>query len=234
MKKKTIALLLVMVMIFGISVGGTIAYLTDREAVTNTFTVGNVKIKLTETAVNEAGIPVNEAGQTDAEVDGQWEAATITANDSTPVGNQYKLIPGMSYDKDPMVTVLAKSEESYVRMIVKVSDMTKLTSAFPKEKYADYYNGDLFLLQKLVSWNEAQWPCVGYKNGEYEFRYFDTVKYSETDTNLVPLFEKINIPGSIDNAALANLNAIAIAVEAHAIQKAGFADADAAWDAWED
>ena len=222
MKKKTIALLLVMVMIFGISVGGTIAYLTDREAVTNTFTVGNVDIKLTEAAVDANGIAINKNNN------------RIQGSATETVGNQYKLIPGMSYDKDPMVTVLAKSEESYVRMIVKVSDMTKLTSAFPKEKYADYYNGDLFLLQKLVSWNEAQWPCVGYKNGEYEFRYFDTVKYSETDTNLVPLFEKINIPGSIDNAALANLNDIAIAVEAHAIQKAGFADADAAWDAWKD
>ena len=86
MKKKTIALLLVLVMIFGISVGGTIAYLTDKKAVTNTFTVGNVKIKLTETAVNEAGVPVNADGVTKEDYKGNepWEAAVIEANDSPP------------------------------------------------------------------------------------------------------------------------------------------------------
>ena len=85
MKKKTIALLLVLVMIFGISVGGTIAYLTDKEAVTNTFTVGNVKIKLTETAVNEAGVPVDENGITEADsTDENWKAAVIEANGAPP------------------------------------------------------------------------------------------------------------------------------------------------------
>ena len=51
MKKKTLALLLALVLVFGAAVGGTIAYLTDKTAsITNTFTVGDIgDLTLTET-----------------------------------------------------------------------------------------------------------------------------------------------------------------------------------------
>lgn len=51
MKKKTLALLLALVLVFGAAVGGTIAYLTDTTGpVTNTFTVGDIgDLTLTET-----------------------------------------------------------------------------------------------------------------------------------------------------------------------------------------
>lgn len=51
MKKKTLALLLALVLVFGAAVGGTIAYLTDTTGpITNTFTVGDIgDLTLTET-----------------------------------------------------------------------------------------------------------------------------------------------------------------------------------------
>ena len=50
MKKKTVALLMSLVLIFGVAVGGTIAWLMDTtKEVVNTFTVGKVDIDLTET-----------------------------------------------------------------------------------------------------------------------------------------------------------------------------------------
>ena len=50
MKKRNIALLLALVLVFGVAVGGTIAYLMDKtQVVVNTFTTGNVDIDLTET-----------------------------------------------------------------------------------------------------------------------------------------------------------------------------------------
>ena len=53
MKKKTIALLMVVVMLFGVTVGGTIAWLTaSTSKVENTFTVGNINIQLDETNVD--------------------------------------------------------------------------------------------------------------------------------------------------------------------------------------
>ena len=46
--KKIVALVLAMVLVAGLSVAGTVAYLTDRDAKTNIFTVGNVDISLNE------------------------------------------------------------------------------------------------------------------------------------------------------------------------------------------
>lgn len=86
MKKKTVALLLALVLVFGAAVGGTIAYLMDStDSVTNTFTVGKVDIDLYETK------------------DGKH----VT-------GNAYQLIPGTTYAKDPTVTVTADSEDCYL------------------------------------------------------------------------------------------------------------------------
>lgn len=232
MKKKTIALLLVLVMIFGISVGGTIAYLTDKEAVTNTFTVGNVKIKLTETAVNEAGVPVDKNGITQADsTDENWKAAVIEANDSAPVENKYKLIPGMSYTKDPAVTLLEGSEKSYVRMRVTVTYNTEadaILATYGYESWFDFRDDDDWDNATLISTEKTDTQTVR----TYEFRYKKAVGALEADNALPALFTKIEIPGTINNEELAKLANLSIAVEAHAIQAAGFADAEDAWGAW--
>ena len=48
MKKKLLALVLVVALAATAVIGGTLAYFTDKEVATNTFTVGNVDITLTE------------------------------------------------------------------------------------------------------------------------------------------------------------------------------------------
>ncbi len=61
MKKKTVALLLALVLLAGGAIGGTIAWLTDETGdVVNTFTVGNVDIDLAETTTEYKMIPGNE------------------------------------------------------------------------------------------------------------------------------------------------------------------------------
>ena len=47
--KKKIAVAVSLLLVLALSVGGTIAWLTDSDSVTNTFTIGNVDITLTET-----------------------------------------------------------------------------------------------------------------------------------------------------------------------------------------
>ena len=54
--RKAILLVLCVILLVVASVMGTLAYLTDTEAVTNTFTVGKVGITLDETDVDETGI----------------------------------------------------------------------------------------------------------------------------------------------------------------------------------
>ena len=103
MKKKSIALLMAMVMIVGMAIGGTTAYLSAKtEKVENTFTIGKVEISLDESKVDGDG--------------------KIIPGAERVLKNEYKLIPGNVYDKDPVVTVKAGSEPCY--LYVKVEDNT--------------------------------------------------------------------------------------------------------------
>ena len=47
-KKKILVLALTIAMVAILAVGGSLAYLTDKESKTNVFTVGNVQIELLE------------------------------------------------------------------------------------------------------------------------------------------------------------------------------------------
>ena len=104
-KTKTKALLMSLcaVLLVAASVLGTMAYLTDSKDVKNTFTVGNVAIKLDEAKVDDMGNLVKNQDGT--------LVNRVTEND-------YKLLPGHTYVKDPTVTVLKPSVASYVRMKV--------------------------------------------------------------------------------------------------------------------
>lgn len=205
---------------------GTLAYLTDTDSVTNTFTVGKVFINLDEARVNENGVPVDTTERTEE-------------------GNNYHLIPGHRYVKDPTVTVLAGSEEAYVRMLVRVENIDQLKAALPIAGYPQYYGAnDVFLLQNLVGgWDPTVWVYEGYEldgaTGVYEFRYHQTVaKDADNNTVLPALFDTIELPGedfNNDNIALLNVEGqeVKVVVIAHAIQADGFVDANAAWVAFE-
>lgn len=224
--KKTLLMTLGTLCLIVATVFGTLAYLTDTDAVTNTFTVGKV------------GLSLDEA---DVEPDGSYESD----HNSRVKGNKYHLLPGHTYIKDPTVTVDAGSEDAYVRMIVTVKNVNNLKRALPNSgDTAKYYAADgTFLLQMLCvdengicTWDANTWLFEGYTEkadeGYYEFRYKNVVAESEDDTVLKDLFEKITVPGEIDNVHLAYLDDVEIVVNAHAIQADGFADADAAWAAF--
>ena len=137
MKKKTIALALVLVMVFGATLGGTFAYLTSTDTVTNTFTVGNVQITMDEAKVNLYGKPVYADGQTKEEyldIEGNTETGWVPARTD---GNQYKLIPGHTYTKDPTIYMDEKSEDAWlvVQIVNNLSEIvTGIISAFPLKR----------------------------------------------------------------------------------------------------
>ena len=96
MKKKSLALVLALAMIVVCVVGGTLAWLTDKTApVKNTFTYGDINIKLEETD------------------------ATVAADGSAT--KEFKMIPGYTIAKDPKVTVEAGSEKCYLFVKVEKS-----------------------------------------------------------------------------------------------------------------
>lgn len=206
--KKTLTVLLALVLVIAMSVAGTMAYLTSEDEVVNTFTVGNVQIKLDEAKANPDGSLVEGAARVKA--------------------NSYKLIPGHTYNKDPMVTVLKGSESSYIKMTVTFSKAAELDAIFAP-------NG-ANLTSIFKGYDSTNWTAKGNtvdtsKNTRtYEFWYKEAVAAPDSDVALDALFDQIVVPGAITNEQLATIEGMTITVNAYAIQADGFATADAAWN----
>lgn len=208
--KKALLLALCAVLLVAATVMGTMAYLTASDTVTNTFTVGKVAIKLDEAKVGTDGKAL-----TDDKAERVKE-------------NNYKLMPGHVYDKDPTVTVLSGSEESYVRLRVTVGFEKALTDELLATKLDGIFTG----------YDKNEWPLYKKTVSEdkkmitYEYRYKTTVAAEKDNVALAPLFTKINVPGDWTNDTLKALGNFNINIEADAIQKDGFGTADAAWAAF--
>ena len=205
--RKALLLVLALVAVCIASVFGTLAYLKATQSVSNTFSVGDIGMTLDE--------------------------ADITATDGsrTTTGNNYKLIPGQTYAKDPTVTILADSESCYVRALVTVKEATAFETAFGVA-------AGTLQLSDISSDISADWIYVGKTvdatndSVTFEYRYKDVVAGAATDTILPAVFSTITVPGTADGAAIAALANAGIDVVANAMQSQGFADADAAWTAF--
>ncbi|MBQ3508702.1 MAG: DUF1735 domain-containing protein [Peptococcaceae bacterium] len=246
-KSKKAMLFISLALILSTALFGTLAYLTSEAKVTNTFTVGNVELKLDEAIVDEYGNPLDaEDGNIVDKID---DAAR------TEEGNEYKLIPGKTYTKDPTVTVKAGSEEAYVRMLVTVNCADELDEIFAILRAANAKDADLRSI--FEGHDETVWMYAGDKRSEdengkyitYEFRYKETVDgvvsiiddagnvtEGDGDVELTPLFDSFTLPGLINNDQLKALydNGFEMVVTGHAIQAEGFDNADAAWAGFDD
>ena len=212
MKTRSKALLLTLcaVLLVAASVLGTMAYLTSSDTVTNTFTVGSVAIKLDEAQANTDG--------------------TLVPNAERVKANSYKLLPGHTYSKDPMVTVLSGSESSYIKMTVTFSKANELDAIFAP--------GGADLTKIFNGYDPANWIYKGNTTDAtantrtYAFWYKEAVGAPTADVALDALFDSITVPGSVTKEQLATIEGMTITVNAYAIQADGFADADAAWAAF--
>lgn len=206
-KSKAILMALCAVLLVAASVMGTLAYLTATDEVVNTFTVGKVAIKLDEAAANPDGTLIEGAARVKA--------------------NKYHLLPGHTYEKDPMVTVLNGSESSYIKMTVTFSKAAELDAIFAP-------NG-ANLTSIFAGYDSANWIDKGNTEDTkantrtYEFWYKEAVAAPDGDVALDALFDQIVVPGTITNAQLATIEGMTITVNAYAIQADGFDDAADAW-----
>lgn len=243
-KTKTKALLMSLcaVLLVAASVLGTMAYLTDSKDVKNTFTVGNVAIKLDEAKVDENGTQV-------VDKDGN-PVARVTEN-------EYKLLPGHTYTKDPTVTVKTPSVDSYVRMKVTFNKASALIAMCTDPEFAeDGPTGvenayPLIRMVNFVEANAAKWDGIIPDNMvdtedmladakyfaydaeadtlTYYFYYNEAVAAPTADVVLPVLFDSIKVPQWATGDQLKALQGFEINVMAEAIQADSFADADAAW-----
>jgi len=87
---KAISVVLVLVLLIGGMIGGTVAWLIDKsDSVVNTFTYGDINIELDET---DTGLD----------------------NDGKDTTNEYEMIPGQAIGKDPTITVKSGSENNWL------------------------------------------------------------------------------------------------------------------------
>ncbi|MDY4140568.1 MAG: SipW-dependent-type signal peptide-containing protein [Eubacteriales bacterium] len=211
MLRKVLLLACSAVLLVCLSVGATLAYLTSTDKVENTFTVGKVAIKLDEAKAN-----------TDGTLD-------TTATDRVKA-NSYKLMPGHTYNKDPMVTVLKGSEPCYVKMTVTFTKAAELDAIFAP-KGADMTS--IFVGYDATNWTDkGNTEDTGKNTRTYEFWYKETVGAPNGDVALDALFDQIVVPGFITNDQLKTIEGMTITVNAYAIQADGFATPDLAWAAY--
>lgn len=154
MKKRTMALVAAMLLIVGVVIGSTLAWLTAKtDSVVNTFTPSNINITLAETP-----------------------------------NVVYKMIPGYTIDKDPVVTVLKGSEKSYLFVKLEKSE-----------------NFDKYMIYKMADgWTEVE------KNGN-TIVYGRIVDKSETEDQAFHVLwnDKVSVNTSVtkdDMDALENRN----------------------------
>lgn len=209
-RNKIMLLALCMAALIAVSVLGTMAYLTSTDKVTNTFTVGKVAIKLDEAKVNTDGTMVRGADRVKE--------------------NTYKLLPGHTYNKDPMVTVLGGSEPSYVKMTVTFSKANELDAIFAPTgaDLTSIFNG--FDAANWISKGNTKDTTANTRT--YEFWYKESVGAPTADVTLDALFDSITVPGTITGEQLKTIEGMTITVNAYAIQADGFTTADAAWAAF--
>lgn len=204
------ALLLVAcaVLLVSISVSATLAYLTSKtEVVTNTFSVGNVKITLDEAAVNEYGKKLDKADK--AEGDEGFNANNLKDRVTT---NTYKLIPGHEYVKDPTIHVAtatanqAASEDCWLFVKVEngIADIEAATT----------------IANQMTA--DGKWTLVNNQTNVYAYK--EIVSAGED----VVVFNTFKVDGNADVSTYASKT---ITVQAYAVQADGFTTAQAAWDA---
>ena len=186
--KKTLTVIIALVLVVVMSVAGTVAYLTSTKTVTNTFTVGKVEITLDETDVDVYGVK-----------DGDTRVMT----------NTYRLIPGHTYIKDPVVHVDADSENCWLFVKV-VNGISGLEAT-----------GTTTIAAQLAA---NGWTPISEGSNIYAYSRIAT----KTDTD-VPVFGSFTIA---DKATLpANGTGLDVVVTAYAIQADSFSTAAEAWTA---
>ena len=182
-------------LVIAVSVAGTVAYLTSKTAaVRNTFTLGNVTITLDEHEIKDA------------------YAAELTTN--TVQTNEYKLLPGHTYLKDPTVHVDDSSEDCWL--------FVKVTNGIAAIEVAAA-DGDTIAEQMA----ELGWTLVAGTTDVYA--YNEKVSAGAD----VVVFNSFTIAGNADisNYATASNDAAVINIIAYAVQADGFATSAAAWAA---
>ena len=253
MKKKITAIFLCVALLAIAIVGASLAYFTDTDAATNTFTVGNVKIELLESSLHRenAGIANGETSNSELWSDvakggsgntSKYKAgdtfytdAQIEANAAEYTCANVQLIPGRSYHKMPYVKNVG-SNDAYIRIRVMIPanlDTAVLNSSM--------YTSSAMDKEFTMAYDHTGTvDREGIKYNVYTFTRIDSLAPNEmTYWNVWGTIHMDTTVTSAQSEALFGANGpypggvFPVLVEADAIQAEGFADAKAAFAAFD-
>ena len=255
MKKKLVAISLVVAMLAVAVIGGSLAYFTDTKSAENTFTVGNVKIELLESSLHRenAGVPNDATSDSelwsDVDMVGQpndkYTAGTgaaysddqIKADAANYKCENVKLNPGQSYHKMPYVLNTGKND-AYIRIRVMI----------PADLDTAILNSSMYTTSAI---SRGEFSDMVYDNSGKVVR--GDIKYNVyTFTRIAPLapgemtywnvWGTIHMDSDVTNAEIEALfgegkayadGTFPVLVEADAIQADGFKNATEAFAAFD-
>lgn len=272
MKKKITAIFLCVALVAIAVVGASLAYFTDKDSATNTFTVGNVKIQLLESqyhrvnagkgnAVGETeplmggylwaadvdmqGTPENTPNYvTSGEVwngqyfsDAQIEADAATYKDGYFAEHSQNMVPGANVRKNPYVKNTGASD-AYIRIrtLIPVSLFDVIDNG-PSYWTTTAMNEGQVTSNAVNTYNTSGATAVkqverdGIMYYEYDFTFVNAVKPGEL--TFWNVWGNIAINKDATAEDLANVKSFDVIFEADAIQADGFADAAAAFAAFD-
>jgi len=271
-KKKIVSLCLAAVLVVMAVAGATVAYFTDTDAKTNTFTVGNVKIELLESQYHRVNAGKgNAVGQTEPLMGGYLWAADVDMQgtpENTPnyvtsgeVWNgQYfsdaqieadaaaykegyfqehsqNMVPGANVRKNPYVKNTG-ANDAYIRIrtLIPVSLFDVIDNG-PSYWTTTAMNEGQVTSNAVNTYNNSGATAVkqverdGIKYYEYDFTFTKAVKPNEL--TFWNVWGNIAINKAATAEDLANVESFDVIFEADAIQAEGFADAAAAFAAFD-
>lgn len=253
-KKRFVAILLCVTLVALAAIGATFAYLTSTDSVTNTFTVGNVKIDLIESSLHRENAGVANGATSDSELwsnvnkegtgntskykagDTFYTDAQIEANAAEYKCENVKLLPGESYHKMPYVKNTG-SEDAYIRIRVMIPadlDTAILNSsmytstAMNNKEFTMAYDNSGAVEREGVKYNVYTFTRIDpLAAGAMTYWNVWGTIHMDSDTTSEELAEFFG-----EGKAYAN-GVFPVLVEADGIQADGFADATAAWAAFD-
>ncbi len=239
MKKKLTAICLCVALVAIAVVGASLAYFTDKDSATNTFTVGNVKIKLIESTYHREGNdnsgdkdiadPTQKASGMTYVTDGHYaftdeeiQKDAETYMDGYLGVKGKNMVPGRNVAKCPYV-INTGSNNAYIRIRVLVpskgnNDFVALNEGGVIE---NQWCGTSISSGEFIQGDQYRWPVITLEGDEKDGVLYDVYTFTRTEPLAAGAMTEWNVwnyIGIVDEATSADIQK---AINAGAIAKDG-------------
>lgn len=170
MKKKITAIFLCVALVAIAIVGASLAYFTDTKTAENTFTMGDVKIKLDETNVNDT------------------EGDRVTSN-------EYNVYPGAVVTKDPIVHNTGKNA-AWIRAKVEVKGWVTNREKYPNYVAGELKDSLKYLIDGLGEGWSLVSATAANEDVTFVLMYADKLAAGADTT---AMFKQVKVPAGLQN-----------------------------------